>query len=48
MEFWENLPLLERPNFEAYIYATKRINSKKYTRNCLIKKRLNVIEVIEL
>jgi FMN phosphatase YigB (HAD superfamily) len=33
--FWENLPLLEMPNFEPCIYATKRINSKVYTRNCL-------------
>jgi len=37
-EFWENLPLLERPKgFEPYIYSTKRINSKVYTRNCLSK-----------
>ena len=34
-QFWENLPLLEMPNFEPCIYATKRINSKIYTRNCL-------------
>lgn len=36
-DFWENLPLLERPNFDITIYATKRINSKDYTRNCLLK-----------
>ena len=36
-QFWENLPLLEKPNFEPHIYATKRINSKTYTRNCLLK-----------
>ena len=36
-KFWENLPLLEMPNFEPYIYATKRINSKTYTRNCLTR-----------
>lgn len=35
--FWENLPVLELPNFEPYIYSTKRINSKVYTRNSLIK-----------
>ena len=37
-DFWENVPLLERPNgFIPYIYSTKRINSKIYTRNCLLK-----------
>ena len=36
-DFWENIPLLEAPNFEPYIYSTKRINSKVYTKNCLFK-----------
>lgn len=36
-EFWENLPLLERPNFEPYLYCTKRINSKVFTKNALKK-----------
>lgn len=40
--FWENLPLIEKPDFEATIYATKRINSKSYTRNCLKKYGLPV------
>ena len=40
--FWENLPLLERPDFEPWIYATKRINSKVYTRACLRKHGLPV------
>ena len=39
-EFWENLELLERPNFEPHIYATKRIIQKSYTRNSLIKNGL--------
>lgn len=47
-EFWENLPLLERPNFEAHIYATKRINSKKYTRNCLIKYGLPIKPIYQM
>lgn len=41
-EFWENLPLLERPNFEPHIYATKRVNSKIYTKNCLLKHGLPI------
>lgn len=40
--FWENLPLLEMPNFEPCIYATKRINSKVYTRNCLSRHGLPI------
>lgn len=31
-QFWSNLELLERPDFDPHIYATKRINPKSYTR----------------
>lgn len=47
-EFWENLPLLERPNFEPYIYCTKRINSKVYTRNCLAKYNLPIKPIYQM
>lgn len=46
--FWENLPLLERPNFEPHIYATKRINSKTYTRNCLAKYGLPIKPIYQM
>jgi len=46
--FWENLPLLERPNFEPTIYATKRINSKIYTRNCLLKYDLPIKPIYQI
>lgn len=36
-EFWEGLPILEKPNFIPHIYCTKRINSKTYTKNWLLK-----------
>ena len=37
-DFWENLNLLERPvGFEPTIYATKRVNSKQFTRTNLVK-----------
>lgn len=36
-EFWENLDVLERINFDVTCYCTKRINSKTYTKNWLIK-----------
>ena len=36
-EFWTNLEVIDRPNFIPYIYATKRINLKSYTREWLLK-----------
>lgn len=36
-EFWENLPVLNKLDFEPHIYCTKRINSKTYTKNWLKK-----------
>lgn len=47
-KFWENLPLLEMPNFEPCIYATKRINSKTYTRNCLSRYGLPIKPIYQI
>lgn len=47
-KFWENLPLLEMPNFEPCIYATKRINSKTYTRNCLSRHGLPIKPIYQI
>ena len=47
-KFWEELPLLEMPNFEPHIYATKRINSKVYTRNCLSRHGLPVKPIYQI
>lgn len=47
-KFWSNLELLERPNFEPCIYATKRINSKAYTRACLIKNNLPIKPIYQI
>lgn len=47
-KFWENLPLLEMPNFEPHIYATKRINSKTYTRNCLSRYGLPIKPIYQI
>lgn len=41
-KFWNNLPLLEKPNFEPTIYATKRINNKLFTKKSLIKNGLPI------
>lgn len=47
-EFWENLNILEKPNFEPHIYATKRINSKEYTKNCLLKHNMPVKPIFQM
>jgi 5'(3')-deoxyribonucleotidase len=36
-QFWENLPKLRDIDFIPTLYCTKRINSKAYTKNSLIK-----------
>lgn len=47
-DFWENLPLLEKPNFIPHLYATKRINSKLYTKNCLLKHGLPIRPIYQI
>ena len=47
-QFWENLDLLEKPNFEPHIYATKRINSKSYTKKCLNKHGLPIKPIYQM
>lgn len=47
-KFWSNLELLERPDFEPYIYATKRINPKSYTRACLQKHNLPIKPIYQI
>lgn len=47
-EFWSNLELLERPDFEPELYCTKRINSKVYTKNNLKKHNLPIKPIYQL
>jgi len=47
-KFWSNLPLLERPDFEPYIYATKRVSLKSYTRANLQKYNLPVKPIYQV
>ena len=47
-QFWSNLPLLERPDFEPYIYATKRVNLKSYTRLNLQKYNLPIRPIYQI
>jgi hypothetical protein len=46
--FWENLPLIERPNFIPECYCTKRINKKIYTKNCLLKHNLPLKPIYQI
>ena len=46
--FWSNLPLLEKPDFEPYIYATKRVNLKSYTRANLQKYNLPIKPIYQI
>ena len=47
-KFWSNLELLERPDFEPYIYATKRVNLKSYTRANLKKLGLPIKPIYQI
>lgn len=46
-EFWSNLPLLERPDFIPELYCTKRVNSAKFTVNCLDKYKLPIRPIVQ-
>lgn len=46
--FWSNLELLEKPNFEPELYCTKRVNSKTYTVKCLEKHGFPVKHVCQI
>lgn len=46
--FWESLPVLETMDFEPHIYCTKRVNSKRYTKNWLLKNNFPVKPIYQL
>lgn len=47
-EFWEGLDLLEYPDFDPHVYCTKRVNSKVYTKNSLIKQNLPLKPIYQI
>lgn len=47
-EFWENLPVINLPDFKPELICTKRINSKSYTRKALSKININNIPIYQL
>lgn len=46
-EFWTNLPLLEKPDFEPAVYATKRINPESYTIESLKRNGLPIRPIVQ-
>ena len=46
-DFWENLTLLEKPDFIPELWCTKRVNSKVYTRNSFRKTGLPIKPIIQ-
>lgn len=47
-DFWLNLPIINRPNFEPTLYCTKRIHPKTWTRQYLIKNDLPVAPIYQV
>lgn len=45
--FWENLPLLEKPDFIPELWCTKRVNSKVFTRNSFRKTGLPIRPIMQ-
>jgi len=46
--FWENLPILNIPDFIPSLFCTKRVNSKVYTKNSLRRIGLHKVPVYQL
>lgn len=46
-EFWTNLPLIRRPNFEFTLYCTKRVNPKSYTKEWIRKNDLPDVPIYQ-
>lgn len=39
-DFWENLPIINVPDFVPALYCTKRVNRKSFTKNSITKHNL--------
>lgn len=46
-EFWINLPLIRRPNFDFTLYCTKRVNPKSYTKEWIKRNNLPDVPVYQ-
>lgn len=43
-DFWVNLELINKPNFEIELICTKRVINKDWTRESLVKNGINMIK----
>lgn len=46
--FWENLPLLHKPNFTPKLYCTKRTSLKSYAKNWMIKHDIPIAPIYQV
>lgn len=46
-EFWVNLPVINRPDFEFTLYCTKRVNPKSYTKEFIKKNDLPNVPIYQ-
>jgi len=47
-EFWENLPVIRRPNFNPELYCSARVSSIEWTINALTKNNLPEAPLIQV
>lgn len=47
-EFWLNLPIIHRPNFEPTLYCTKRIHPKAWTKRFLKNHNLPIVPIYQV
>ena len=47
-EFWINLPVLHKPNFNVRLYCTKRINPKAHTKEWLEKNNFPIAPIYQM
>lgn len=47
-EFWLNLPIINRPNFNPTLYCTKRIHPKTWTRKFLENNSLPIAPIYQV
>lgn len=46
--FWVNLSVINRPNFTPQLYCTKRVNSKLWTKEFILKNKLPNVPIYQM
>lgn len=47
-DFWMNLPIIHNPNFTPTLYCTKRVHSKIWSKQFLIKNRIPLAPIYQV